>query len=332
MKQAANVMPTSAPPAVEDPLIVVCTLLSRADNTPVSERSAAPGRGYDDVDVSERGPTDQKPSSALEANPNLNFEHWGEYWRKVHAVRFTHSDEPDDDSLSRLMRYEQLHRFAPGPTSTDAPPYRPPLDGHGKLWPTILGHVEPYRRPRWDGVAYLTFRSLDDVPAVLNTERIRSKIIPEDREIFCELAPILARQFIVVPSQTGVEPVTFVQTVKRNPDLTRQEFHHWWLNSHGNYLAKAAVPSIRRYAQLHNIGSAERGQPFSHDEIRDIDGVSLTSFGSLNDLEEYLSTDTYRAIANHESTQTVASETRGWTAVGMVIVNTPGAERRTRNA
>lgn len=122
-------------------------------------------------------------ANAFEGNPNLNFEHWGEYWRKVHGVRFIHVEEADDYSLEKLVRYDQLHRLAAGPTHTDTPPYRAPADARGKLWPTVIGHIEPYRRPRWDGIAYLNFASAEDIAAVLGNERVRRKILPEDLTI-----------------------------------------------------------------------------------------------------------------------------------------------------
>ncbi len=91
-------------------------------------------------------------ANASEPDPNLSFETWGDYWRKVHGPRFLHPDEADDrTTISRLLRYDQIHRVASGPTSLNPPPYRPPLDADGRLFETIVGHVEPYRRPQWTG-------------------------------------------------------------------------------------------------------------------------------------------------------------------------------------
>ena len=50
-------------------------------------------------------------SDCPEPNPNLNFEHWGDYWRKVHGIRFLHSDEADDrPQLVDILLEAPLHR------------------------------------------------------------------------------------------------------------------------------------------------------------------------------------------------------------------------------
>lgn len=139
-------------PGSDRPLIVLCSLLSRADNTPLAERRRADGHILDHAGEVIIDPAADASANAFEGNPNLNFEHWSEYWRKVHGVRFIHAEEPDDRSLERLLRYDQLHRFAPGPTQTDAPPYRAPVDDEGKLWRTVVGHVEGYQRPAGTGL------------------------------------------------------------------------------------------------------------------------------------------------------------------------------------
>jgi hypothetical protein len=44
---------------------------------------------------------------------------------------------------------------------------------------------------------------------------------------------------------------------------------------------------VRRYAQLHNIGSTQQPDP----EGTPIDAVSVLSFVSVNDVEDYFATD-----------------------------------------
>lgn len=315
-----------------DPLTVVCSLLSRADNTPLGDRSRGEKNVLDHAENVIANPALDPSQNAFEGNPNLNFEHWGEYWRKVHGVRFTYEEDPEDRSFSRLLRYEQLHRFAPGPTGHYAPPYFAPVDQDGKLWPTVIGHIEPYQRPRWDGIAYLSFKSREDIGQVFSSPRIASKIMPEDFAMFRDLAPILARQHIIVPTGQASEAVTFVKLHRAARGVSRAEFQDWWLETHGPRVASNALGLIRRYVQLHSIGPTEPGQPFFHEQTKDIDGVTLMSFGTVNELEDYLRSYEYAAIAEDEVQWTNPDGAESWTSIGMVIVNRLGPEKVTRIA
>ncbi|MDP9651498.1 hypothetical protein J2793_006973 [Paraburkholderia caledonica] len=316
-------------PGSDRPLTVLCSLLSRADNTPLTERRRAEGHMLDHAENVIADPAAEPSANAFEGNPNLNFEHWGEYWRKVHGVRFIHAEEADDRTLERLLRYDQLHRFAPGPTATDAPPYRAPADEQGRLWLTVVGHVEPYRRPRWDGIAYLNFASLEDVAVVLGNERVREKILPEDQAIFRDIAPVLSRQYVIVPSDTGNEAITLVKLHVRNPTLSRDAFQQWWLRDHAPLATAQSKDWARRYVQLHNIGPTGPGQPLYHPQGSTIDGVTLMNFVSVNDLEDFLRSPEYKAIAGDEARMTDATAGEWWTTIGMVLVNRIAPERAT---
>lgn len=308
-------------PGGDQPLTVLCSLLSRADNTPLNERRRADGHVLDRAGMVIADPAADAAANAFEGNPNINFEHWGEYWRKVHGVRFIHAEEPDDRSLERLLRYDQLHRFAPGPTHTDAPPYRAPADERGKLWPTIIGHIEAYRRPRWDGIAYLNFASPEDIAVVLANARVREKILPEDQAIFRDIAPVLSRQFIIVPSAAGNEAITLVKLHVRAESVSREAFQHWWLHEHAPFTAANSGAWVKRYVQLHNIGPTEPGQPFYHPQTCNIDGVTLMNFASVNDLEDFLRSAEYKLITEDEVRMANVVASEWWTAIGMVLAN-----------
>ncbi|GGY24724.1 EthD domain-containing protein [Paludibacterium paludis] len=313
-------------PGSNRPLTVLCSFLSRADSTPLDIRRRADDHMLDHEGNPLGDPAAHTAANAFETDANLNFEHWGEYWRKVHGVRFIHAEEADDRSLERLLRYDQLHRFAPGPTHTDAPPYRAPVDAQGKLWPTVIGHIEPYRRPRWDGVAYLNFAGAEDIATVLGNARVREKILPEDRVIFRDIAPVLARQYVVVPSADGNEAVTLVKTHHRSPAIDRDTFQRWWRHEHARHAAAHARPWVKRYAQLHAIGPTEPGQPLYHPEASKIDGVTLMSFASVGDLEDFLRSSAWQAIGEDEARMTDTKASEWWTAIGMVLVNRIGPE------
>jgi hypothetical protein len=312
-----------------EPLTVICSLLSRADATPANERSRADGHVLDRSGSPLADPATDAHDNAFATAPHLHFEHWGEYWRKVHGARFLHLDEADDRSLDLLLRYDQLHRFAPGPTHTDAPPYRAPVDLDDRLWPTVIGYVAPYARPQWDGIAYLAFGSEEDIAPVLGSARFREKILPEDRVLFRDIAPILTRQYLIVPSSQGNEPVTLVKLHVRAAHIDRAAFQQWWLHEHASLVKGAAGERVRRYAQLHNIGPVGRGLPFQHPYGTLVDGVTLMSFDSVTELEAFLASPGQQDIARDEARMCDTAAGEWWTAIGMTVTSRLGAEQAT---
>lgn len=315
------------------PLTVLFSFLSRADSTRLDERSRAAGHiiGRDGKPLAD--PAVDPAANAFEPDANFNFEHWGEYWRKVHGVRFLHPDAVDDQkAIDLLLRYDQIQRLAPGPTSLNPPPYRPPLDHRGQLFDTIIGHVEPYRRPQWDGVAYLNFASLDDLGAMLGSERVRRKILPEDQAIFRDLGPVLARQFIILPNPAGNDAITLVKTHVRRDGLDRETFHQLWLNEHAELVLRQPDTNrlVRRYVQLHSIGPIVEGEPFFHPATSRIDGVTIMSFASVKDVESFLVSNDYREIEQAERSITAPDAGEYWTGITFSVVDHLTPERATR--
>lgn len=318
----------SSPSVVADigtaPLTVLFSFLSRADSTPLDQRSRAAGHivGHDGKPLAD--PAADPSANAFEADPNISFEHWGEYWRKVHGIRFLHPDGDDDRKIiDLLLRYDQIHRLAPGPASLNPPPYRPPLDSRGQLFDTIIGHVEPYCRPQWDGVAYLNFASLDDLGAVLGSERVRRKILPEDQAIFRDLAPVLARQFVILPNTAGNDAITLVKTHVRRDGLDRETFQRLWLNDHAKFVMCQPDTDrlVRRYIQLHNIGPGIEGEPFYHPATSRIDGITVMSFASMKDVESFLLSDSYTEIERAERDIVAPDAGEHWTGLTFSIVD-----------
>lgn len=315
-----------------EPLTVLFSFLSRADSTPLNQRSRAEGHivGRDGKPLVD--PTTDSTANIFTPDPNISFEQWGEYWRKVHGVRFLHPDEIDDQkTIDLLLRYDQIQRLAAGPTSLNPPPYRPPLNDQGQLFDTIIGHIEPYSRPAWDGVAYLNFANLNDLGAMLGSERVRRKILPEDQAIFRDLAPVLARQFIILPNPAGNDAITLVKTHVRREGIDRETFHRLWLNDHATAVLRQPDTShlVRRYVQLHNIGPTEEGEPFYHSATCRIDGVTVMSFASMKDLETLLLSNSYAEIEQHERSITAPDAGDYWTGVTLSVVDRITPERAT---
>ena len=108
------------------PRIVLNAFEVRADTTPeVGLRVSRPGypanvegEGITEPDADPRVP-------ALEEDPELRWEAYDEYWRKVHGPKHLHRDGPEDNTTHLLLRYEQQHRIPAGPTSLTPPPYHP---------------------------------------------------------------------------------------------------------------------------------------------------------------------------------------------------------------
>jgi EthD domain len=324
--------PSIGPDVRSSPLTVLFSFLSRADSTPLDLRSRADGHI---IDVNGRviaNPAGDPSANAFESDPNLNFEKWGDYWRKVHGVRFLHSDEDEDrETIGRLLRYDQIHRLAPGPTSLNPPPYRPPLDAKGRLFDTIIGHVEPYRRPLWDGIAYLNFANPADLETVLGSDRVRRKILPEDQAIFRDLAPFLARQFVIIPNAVGDDTIVLVKTHVRRDELDRESFQRRWRQHH----AKVVIGQpdtrrlVKRYVQLHNVGPETDGQPFFHPATSRIDGVTVMAFASAKDVETFLLSESCASIDKAEQSIAVPEAGEYWTGVTFTVVDQLAPEQAT---
>lgn len=318
--------------ATHAPLTVLFSFLSRADSTPLGLRSRADGHvlGVDGNPLQD--PAADASENAFESDPNLNFEKWGEYWRKVHGMRFIHPESSADDTIiAGLLRYDQIHRVAGGPTSLNPPPYLPPLDAAGNLFDTVIGHIEPYRRPEWDGVAYLNFANLDDLNRLLASDRVRQKILPEDRAIFRDLAPFLARQYILLPSKAGADAVILVRSHIRRGDRDRSDFQTRWLRDHSKAVLNqpATQQLVKRYVQLHNIGPDVKGQPFFHEATSRIDAITIIAFASMMDAEAFLTSDDYARIEASEDSLSIVESAKYWTGLNFRVIDRLSGEART---
>jgi hypothetical protein len=305
----------------ETPLTVLCTLLSRADNTPLGERRRDPNLLLDGNGQLIDDPRETRVG--FEANANIGFEKWTEYWRKVHGPRFVYAQPAELNAIQHLLRYDQVHRLPAGPSSGHPLPYEPPLDETGTLFDTVVGHIPAYRRPQWDGIAYLNFENQERLQTVFAQPEIASKIMPEDQMIFRELCPVLSEQHIIIPSQTQRDPVLLVKVLKRRPALTRAQFLEAWLSEHSYVVLEQPATSryVQRYVQLHNVGPTEEGQPFFHPVGSTLDGVSIMAFASVNDLEDFLLDGDAEAIAQDEAALVDETGSEYWTAVTYQVVN-----------
>ena len=298
------------------PLIVTPTFVSRTDATPEDERAHDAGSGVNRAGQEVAHP-DRHPSAlALEPDPNQAFEHWDEYWRKVHGPKFAFR-EPGT-SNEKVLRYDQVHRVASGPSSAFRPPYRAMVDAEGKLVGDPAAHVPAYRRPDWDGFAYIAYGSEEDIEAVLGQEQYAKRIIADERTVFRMVTREVAREYIIIPSARHRDPVSLVKIHRRRPELSRDAFQERWLKEHADFVAGkgATAEYVRRYAQLHPFGSTQEDPEGSK-----IDGITVLAFASLNDVEDYLVTADYAAIEAAEAEFADPAASEFWTAVNYGVIN-----------
>ncbi|APX88172.1 hypothetical protein BV511_16010 [Methylorubrum extorquens] len=297
-------------------MIVTPTFVSRTDVTPEDDRPHDAGSGVNRAGQEVAHP-DRHPSAlALEPDQNYAFEHWDEYWRKVHGPKFAYA-EPGTTN-DKVLRYDQVHRIASGPSSAFRPPYRAMVDGEGRLVGDPAARVPAYRRPDWDGFAYIAYGAEEDIEAVLGQEQYAKRIIADERTAFRMVTREVAREFIVIPSAKHRDPVSLVKIHRRRPGLSRDAFQARWLNEHADLVAgkPATAEYVRRYAQLHPFGSTQEDPEGSK-----IDGISVLSFASLNDVEDYLVTADYAAIEASEAELADPEVSEFWTALNYGVIN-----------
>lgn len=242
---------------------------------------------------------------ALEPDPNLAFEHWGEYWRKVHGPKFAW-DEPGSSS-ERVLRYDQLHRIASGPSSFFRPPYQAMIDEIERLPSDPERRVPQYGRPRWHGLAYITYAEETDIERTLGQEKFAKRIIADEQTAFRMVTRGISREVILIPSPRHRDPISLVKIHMRHPSLNREEFQRRLLDEHAEVVLRqpAAHEFVRHYAQLHTIGSTQ-----DDPESQKIDAVSIFAFASMNDVEDYLVSHDHLAIEDSE--HALAGEGSEW--------------------
>jgi len=299
-----------------EPLIVTPTFLTRADTTPRTERPLDEGATRSVKGEALENPDVEPAEVALEANANLAFEHWDEYWRKVHGPKFAY-EEPGSTS-EPVLRYDQVHRVAAGPSSYFRPPYHAMTTADKQLVDDPYPQVPAYRRPRWDGFAYIAYASEADINRVLKQPQYDKRVVADEQTAFRMVTRSITREYILLPSPNHRDPISLVKIHYRHPGLSQEAFQARLLQQHAEVvLAQAATHTyVRRYAQLHNIGSTQ----FDPEGSR-MDAISVLSFASMNDVEDYLASDDYRVVEADEASFTDLAQSEFWTGLNYSVIN-----------
>ncbi len=302
-------------------LTVLLAFAIRADSLPPNgHRVARPrynvnraGQGIEDPGVTDR-------RLALAADPQLEWESFDEYWRKVHGPKILHQDGASDEQTQLLCYYLQQHRVPGGPSSGFAPPYRPPLGADGRLSANPVEQLQPHRRPAWDGLAQLGYRNKDELYRFFSAApgKYADKIMPDEALFIRGFAFNLAEEHIVLTSATWRrDPLVLLTLHIRNPELTRAQFRGRWMAQHAELMREtaASIGGLRRYAQLVNVSEPDDQV---YDALGDrFDGVGALSFASMNDVEDYLASDIYRRIRDDEIQ--FAADSQFFTTLNYVI-------------
>lgn len=302
--------------ATTKPLIVTPTFVSRSDGSPLERRPRDPGSNVSRDGRSVMRPDRHPEAVALEPDPNLAFEHWDAYWRKVHGPKFAYA-EPGTQN-DRVLRYDQVHRVASGPSSGFRPPYRAMVEAEGRLVSDPAARVPAYRRPSFDGFAYIAYAETDDIAAVLGQEQYAARIVADERTAFRMVTREVAREYILIPSARHRDPVSLVKIHRRRAHLSRTGFQEAWLGAQADLVCaqEATARYVRRYAQLHPFGSTQ-----ADPEGSKIDGISVLSFDSLNDVEDYLVTPDHAVIEAAENALADPATSEFWTAINYSVIN-----------
>jgi hypothetical protein len=69
--------------------------------------------------------------------------------------------------------------------------------------------------------------------------------------------------------------IKFVMCIRRHPDMTREQFHDYWLNKHGPFFMKnAETMKAKKYVQSHTIDTPlNEGLRDSRGMLPEYDGV-----------------------------------------------------------
>ncbi len=303
------------------PLIVINAFAIRADSLPpAGTRVARPGYNVNRAGLGIEEAATQDRILALVAKPQLEWEAFDEYWRKVHGPKILHVDGPDDRATGLLSYYLQQHRVPSGPTSERIPPYRAILDADERLVRDPAPTCAPFARPIWDGIGQLGFRTVQDLEAFFTSTKYGEKIVPDEAVFIRGFGFHVAEEQVVLQiGQRRRDPIILLKMHVRNAELTRPQFRGFWMAQHADLIRRvpAAHYGIRRYAQLVNIS---KPTDRFYDPVGDrYDGMTAMSFADMTGLEEFLGSDDYCAIREHETE--FARETTFFTAINYVMTD-----------
>lgn len=307
-----------------NPRVAFPILQVRADNTPMSDLRIRAAGNLIDTEGNPIPEPDKTPEKiALEADPNLAFEHYGEYWRKIHGPRVAFNGG-EDCMCSGVTDYYQIQRVAAGPSGAFPPPYLPILDEAGQLYDIMHDKVPKYIRPRFDGLVYWTAPTIEKLKPVGCSKHCMEKIVDEGAVFTRGDAASMKSEYVVRPcTEEDLPPVCTVKIHYRK-DGEQEAFQQKLLNEHADKIMDGSMAQkyIKRFAYLFNINKNE-DEPFYSAEGVKVDAISVTYFKNMKDCEEYYASEEYKAIQRIEDGMLDTELSEWWTGIVYPIISTP---------
>lgn len=299
------------------PLALNTILVSRADNSP--ENGDRPrGKGYivDKNGVPVPDPAKEPEKIALEANPNLLFEHFDEFWRKVHRPRVVYQDGADDGMLKNAAAYYQIHRLPAAPSSTFPPPYPAIVDEKGFLYPVEDIHVPAYQRPVYDGMVYWGAPTIDDLLPIGYSPKAEKKINAEGQVFLRNAVSGLSAEYIIIPLQGQKLPPFCTVKVHYRASGTREDFRNYLLREHSRMICSRTETKeyVKRFAYIF-CENKDLLEPFASGAGMKIDALSVMYFDNISDCEQYFASAGYQEIAASERQLLDVKRSEWWTGV-----------------
>lgn len=92
--------------------------------------------------------------------------------------------------------------------------------------------------------------------------------------------------------------VKFIMCCTRHPDMTREQFQDYWLNSHAPlFMKNASIMRAKKYVQSHTIDTPlNDGLEESRGMLPAYDGVAEVWFESEQDLMEAMSSPEFQEL------------------------------------
>ena len=200
-----------------------------------------------------------KVMSWLKRKPGTDVEDFRTYWREEHPKVVL--------QLPGLRKYVQNHTDDSGYTKR-----QPDFDGVAETW--------------WDSRdALLAHRGTDELEALLTDELEFLDVADKGQ--------LVAEEKVVVNGPIPVNGMKQLSFLKRRPDLTIEDAHTYWRETHGPIGAQ--VPGMRRYVQNHTLHGAYRA-----DREPTYDGCAVVWFDSLDAMREAATSEELRRTRDDE--------------------------------
>ena len=304
---------------MNDPALVLIAFVIRGDSTPPEgHRRARPGYNVNRLGQGVEEPATADRELVMSPRPQLEWEAFDEYWRKVHGPKIIQQEGPNDAATPALGFYLQQHRIPAGPCSEAPAPYPPLLGADGLLDTQPAAHCRTYQRPMFDGLAQLGFDSRAALDSFFNVQgKYGRKIVPDEQVFIRGFAYNISEEYPVIPGDRRSAPVILVRLHQRAAGQDRPAFRGHWMSHHADLVRRhpEARSLVRRYVQLVNV--VEAGDPL-HDELgQRYDGVGVYSFANMNDCEDFVAGGAHAAIVEDEARFT--AQTSYFTALNYVI-------------